>query len=521
MLGALSADLFAAESSARMPDGKLWTTQNLNVDSAPSYCYGDSESNCRQYGRLYTWESALRACRSLGAGWRLPTDAEWRQLAKHYGGIVDESTDKGKAAYTAMLAGGSAGFGAVLGGGRDPDGAYRRIHAHGFYWTASESGSSEAWFFNFASGSTLLNHHTAEKSRALAVRCVTDHLAGDWQGTLPFGKTGVRLVVTIAQGASGWTASEATPDDGSNPVPASSVSFDGSKLNIEFAAIRAIYEGVLNESKSAFTGTLTQGSPVRLDLERATGETSWRRDRTAHAVRFVDVAQDVKLEVVDWGGTGRPVILLAGGNNHAHGFDKFAPKLTGAYRVYGITRRGSGVSSAPPPTRANYDADRLGDDVVAVIDGLGIDKPILIGHSLAGQELSSVGSRHPNKVAGLIYLDAGYRYAYDASETAPAPPREIATIDDAIRAGGHKYTRVDVPILAIYAMPHERGITDPAKRAEADARDLAFQGAMAKAFEKGLPSAKVIWIAHADHYVFRSHEADVLREIHAFTAGLR
>ena len=51
-----------------------------------------------------------------------------------------------------------------------------------------------------------------------------------------------------------------------------------------------------------------------------------------------------------------------------------------------------------------------------------------------------------------------------------------------------KYTRIDVPILAIYALPHERGITDPAKRAEADARDLAFQGAMAKAFEKGPPA---------------------------------
>jgi non-heme chloroperoxidase len=76
------------------------------------------------------------------------------------------------------------------------------------------------------------------------------------------------------------------------------------------------------------------------------------------------------------------------------------------------------------------------------------------------------------------------------------------------------------PILAIYALPHERGITDPAKRAEADARDLAFQGAMAKAFEKGLPSAHIVWLAHANHYVFRSNEADVIREMNMFFAGL-
>jgi non-heme chloroperoxidase len=85
-----------------------------------------------------------------------------------------------------------------------------------------------------------------------------------------------------------------------------------------------------------------------------------------------------------------------------------------------------------------------------------------------------------------------------------------------------KYTRIDVLILAIYALPHGRGIriTDPAKRAEADAPNLAFQGAMAKAFEKGLPSARVIWLAHADHYLFRFNEADVLREMNSFIEGL-
>ncbi len=246
-------------------------------------------------------------------------------------------------------------------------------------------------------------------------------------------------------------------------------------------------------------------------------------DRTPHTIQFITVEDDVKLEVVDWGGSGRALILLAGANNHAHGFDRFAPKLTGAYHVYGITRHGSGTSSSPPPTRANYAADRLGDDVLAVIAALKLDQPILAGHSLAGQELSSVGSRHPEKVVGLIDLDAGYSYAYDPSpgeRPSPSSPREIATIDEAIQAGGQKYTRIDVPILAIYALPHERGIADPAKRAEADARDLAFQGAMAKAFEKGSPSAQVVWLPHADHYVFRSNETDVLREMNAFIAGL-
>src|SRR5262245_27326550 len=105
-------------SYRRMADGKQWTTHNLNITTVTSYCYDDAESKCRKYGRLYTWESARKGCESLGQGWRLPTDNEWRQLGKHYGGVNVDSNDGGKAAYKALLSGGSSGFNALLGGGR-------------------------------------------------------------------------------------------------------------------------------------------------------------------------------------------------------------------------------------------------------------------------------------------------------------------------------------------------------------------------------------------------------------------
>jgi len=133
---------------------------------------------------------------------------------------------------------------------------------------------------------------------------------------------------------------------------------------------------------------------------------------TQSGVRFVTVEPGVKLEVKDWGGTGRPVVLLAGLGGTLHGFDEFALRLTGKYHVYGITRRGYGASSAPEPVGDNYAADRLGDDVLSVLDQLKIQRPVLIGHSFAGEELSSVGSRFPDRVAGLVYLDAANRYAF-------------------------------------------------------------------------------------------------------------
>jgi uncharacterized protein (TIGR02145 family) len=168
-------DASGAASSRRMADGKQWTVENLTVRATPSYCYADAEPNCGRYGRLYTWDSAQRGCRALGKGWRLPTDDEWLQLAKYYGGVSADSDDNGKAAYAALLIGGRSGFDAQLGGGRSDAGEYARLEAHGFYWTASESDPATAWFYNFGKGGRALHRQReGEKQAAFSVRCVRD-----------------------------------------------------------------------------------------------------------------------------------------------------------------------------------------------------------------------------------------------------------------------------------------------------------------------------------------------------------
>lgn len=126
------------------------------------------------------------------------------------------------------------------------------------------------------------------------------------------------------------------------------------------------------------------------------------------AQRFVTVAPDVKLEVLDWGGSGRNLVLLAGGGNTAHVYASLAPKLAKQFHVYGITRRGAGQSSAPSH---GYTAKQFGDDVVAVLDALHLTSPVLAGHSIAGEEMSAVSKYHPCRVSALIYLDAGGPFA--------------------------------------------------------------------------------------------------------------
>ena len=143
---------------------------------------------------------------------------------------------------------------------------------------------------------------------------------------------------------------------------------------------------------SAITfGTLQAQSPL-----------AWH-DASPHKVQFVTVEEGVRLEVLDWGGSGRNVVLLAGSGNTAHVFDDFAPKLSHDGHVYGITRRGYGASSHPD---SGYSEERLAQDVLQVIGFFKMVSPVLMGHSMSGEELTRLGDEHSDLLAGLIYLDA-------------------------------------------------------------------------------------------------------------------
>ena len=154
-------------------------------------------------------------------------------------------------------------------------------------------------------------------------------------------------------------------------------------------------------------------------------QTEWK-DPTPHVVTFVTVDNDVQLEVLDWGGSGPALLVLAGLGDTAHVFDDFAQMLTARYRVVGMTRRGHGRSSAP---QTGYGFGRLAEDVVRVIDAVGLNKPVVVGHSFAGEELHVLGARHSGKIAGLLYVDAAFNRAdgsedYDAvARTLPPSPR--------------------------------------------------------------------------------------------------
>jgi pimeloyl-ACP methyl ester carboxylesterase len=230
--------------------------------------------------------------------------------------------------------------------------------------------------------------------------------------------------------------------------------------------------------------------------------------------------------------------MLPGAGLTAHLFSKFVAKLTPIYHVYGITPRGFGASSAPAapqpvfsvvapntyelkPIRNNpYDANRLGDDVIKVLNTLHIQRPVLVGHSIAGEYLTSVASRYPTRVAGLIYLDAFYGYAFSDGQsydslftdkhpmrmTVPPGQTPLPMPNVALLLGMHEYRHFPaVPALVIFALHQGQS---PGDTARIDRTKVLP------------PAVHIVRLRNADHMVWESNEADVLREMNAFIANL-
>ena len=154
-------------------------------------------------------------------------------------------------------------------------------------------------------------------------------------------------------------------------------------------------------------------------------QSEWR-DASPHKLTFVTVEDAVRLEVLDWGGSGPPLLLLAGLGDTAHVFDDFAPMLVARYRVIGVTRRAHGRSSAPT---TGYAPARLAEDVIRVMDAVGMKRAVVVGHSFAGEEMHALGARHSPRITGLVYVDAAFNRADGsndadaAARTLPAAPR--------------------------------------------------------------------------------------------------
>jgi pimeloyl-ACP methyl ester carboxylesterase len=300
-------------------------------------------------------------------------------------------------------------------------------------------------------------------------------------------------------------------------------------------------------------------------------------DPSPHQVRFATVAEGVRLEVLDWGGEGPPLVFLTGLGDSAHVFDDFAPALRDRFHVYAVTRRGFGASSQP---KSGYDVATLGADLRGVLREIGVKSASFVGHSIAGEELTWLAVNAPECVDKIVYLDAAYdraarrEVAHDAPQLPPLPDptdadkasiaaygaylersdgvrvpeadvRATSVFDASGRYSGSRapdeiegavvagtlhpeYPRITAPALAIYAVfdtPESLVPASPWSALSAADREkvrirFAYRTPIAAAdrerFRREVTHGAVVEIHGANHYVYLSHREVVSREIREF-----
>ncbi len=167
--------------------------------SDKAYCYYDnSSSNGDTYGALYTWAAAMNGAVSSNAnpsevqgvcpdGWHLPSDDEWEELAEYIsndnGGYTKsqyiwENVGGHLKATSGWGSGGNGtddyGFFALPGGARYLDGTFTNIGDYGYWWSATESNATNAWYRNVYYRDRIVGRSSLNKEIGFSVRCVRD-----------------------------------------------------------------------------------------------------------------------------------------------------------------------------------------------------------------------------------------------------------------------------------------------------------------------------------------------------------
>lgn len=289
----------------------------------------------------------------------------------------------------------------------------------------------------------------------------------------------------------------------------------------------------------------------------------------SHSVSFVSVSPDVRVEVLDWGGNGPPLVFLAGFGNTAHVFDAFAPQFLDHYHVLGITRRGFGASGRPA---TGYDTGTLTHDILAVLDSLGLRRASFVGHSFAGSELDFLGAYHADRVASLVYLDASYDFAHLYADARwqrafpiPRPPAprvaDVPTLrqwlanvmgpavpDDEIRnltsnaatagldttlergAYPTALSRIRAPVLAFWAAPRSvqdwypyfasLNSSDQSRLQQSFDDQQAVRRDHLQTFRDQVRGAQVELVVGGRHYVFLTHPRQTVDAMRVFLASV-
>ncbi len=122
--------------------------------------------------------------------------------------------------------------------------------------------------------------------------------------------------------------------------------------------------------------------------------------------QFVEIGDGVTVHLRDEGPRGAPaIVLLHGSNADLHTWDPWVDDLRADTRVIRFDQVGHGLTGSDPA--GDYSRDNYVEDIREVADALGLDRFILGGNSMGGKHALAFAAKYPDRVAGLVLVDAG------------------------------------------------------------------------------------------------------------------
>ncbi len=123
----------------------------------------------------------------------------------------------------------------------------------------------------------------------------------------------------------------------------------------------------------------------------------------------------VDLVFHEWPGGAPPVLLLHGIGNYGRYWDLFAREVDGAFRLIAPDARGHGSSGRPDDGYAPAD---FVADALAVLGARGIDRAVVVGHSMGGSHAMHLAADHPDRVLAVVLVDVGVEPMHEGSDRA-------------------------------------------------------------------------------------------------------
>ncbi|MDE2745095.1 MAG: alpha/beta hydrolase [Chloroflexota bacterium] len=193
----------------------------------------------------------------------------------------------------------------------------------------------------------------------------------------------------------------------------------------------------------------------------------------------------LELHYVDHGGDAAvSAVALHGFALNCHSFDEVGPALSDRLHWYALDQRGHGHSDRAAELE-EYSRDHMADDIRGFVERRGLDRPVVLGHSMGGMNAMTFAARHPEMLRALVLIDVGPGVSVDGVQQVRqfvAGPYELDSLDAWVEMT-HQY----------YPFRSKEGIR---KRLEVSLRETP-EGKMAKMFDERFRQADFRGVADA------------------------